>query len=82
MHAKILIVDDRVLRVGSSNLNNRSLGLDSECDVTIDARRPANHGARDTIRAIRDGLIAEHSGVTPRLVGGSGPQERLADRDD
>ena len=40
--AQFAIVDDRLLRVGSSNLNNRSLGLDSECDVTIDAALPAN----------------------------------------
>ncbi|HEY0275012.1 MAG TPA: phospholipase D-like domain-containing protein [Paenirhodobacter sp.] len=35
MHAKVMIVDDRVLRVGSSNFNNRSLRLDSECDVIL-----------------------------------------------
>jgi phosphatidylserine/phosphatidylglycerophosphate/cardiolipin synthase-like enzyme len=68
VHAKILIVDDRMLRVGSSNFNNRSLGLDSECDVTIDARLPANESAAAAIRAIRDDLIAEHLGVAPRLV--------------
>ena len=68
VHAKILVVDDRVLRVGSSNLNNRSLGLDTECDVTIDARRTANAPARPAIRAIRDGLIAEHLGAEPEEV--------------
>lgn len=60
VHAKILIVDDQVLRVGSSNMNNRSMRLDTECDMTIDARLPANHGREDRIRAIRDDLIAEH----------------------
>ena len=60
VHAKILIVDDRVLRVGSSNMNNRSMRLDTECDVTIDAALPANAGREDDIRAIRDDLIAEH----------------------
>ncbi|HEY5710889.1 MAG TPA: phospholipase D-like domain-containing protein [Allosphingosinicella sp.] len=68
VHAKILVVDDRILRVGSSNLNNRSLGLDTECDVTIDARLEANEGARPAIRAIRDGLIAEHLGVEVKEV--------------
>ena len=34
VHAKILIVDDRVLRIGSSNMNNRSMRLDTECDVS------------------------------------------------
>src|SRR3546814_15315510 len=30
VHAKIMIVDDVILRVGSSNMKNRSLGLDRE----------------------------------------------------
>ncbi|WP_380873973.1 phospholipase D/transphosphatidylase [Sphingomonas sp. DBB INV C78] len=68
VHAKILIVDDRILRVGSSNMNNRSLGLDTECDVTIDTRRPGNDACSDTIIAVRDGLLAEHLGVTPQRV--------------
>ena len=63
VHAKILIVDDRVLHIGSSNMNNRSLGLDTECDVTIDAGLPGNDGAADAIRAIRNSLMAEHLGV-------------------
>ncbi|GBH32623.1 phospholipase D-like domain-containing protein [Sphingobium xenophagum] len=60
VHAKILIVDDRLIRVGSSNMNNRSMRLDTECDVTIDTALPANAGWQDRIRAIRDDLIAEH----------------------
>ena len=35
------------------------MGLDSECDVAIDV---GSKGA-DAMRAIRDGLIAEHLGV-------------------
>jgi phosphatidylserine/phosphatidylglycerophosphate/cardiolipin synthase-like enzyme len=60
VHAKILIVDDRAIRVGSSNMNNRSMRLDTECDVTIDTALPANAGWEDHIRRIRDDLIAEH----------------------
>ena len=60
VHAKILIVDDRTLRVGSSNMNNRSMRLDTECDVTIDGALPANAGHEATILGIRDDLIAEH----------------------
>jgi phosphatidylserine/phosphatidylglycerophosphate/cardiolipin synthase-like enzyme len=62
VHAKILVVDDRVLRVGSSNMNNRSLRLDTECDVVIDTALPANAAAAPVIRAVRDGLLAEHLG--------------------
>ncbi len=65
VHAKILVIDDRVLRVGSSNLNNRSLGLDTECDVALAASDDAT-AAR--IAAIRDGLLAEHLGTDTRTV--------------
>jgi phosphatidylserine/phosphatidylglycerophosphate/cardiolipin synthase-like enzyme len=68
VHAKFLIVDDRVLRVGSSNMNNRSLRLDTECDVVIDAASPANAAAVPVIRAVRDGLLAEHLGRSPEEI--------------
>jgi len=60
VHAKVSIVDDRLLRVGSSNLNNRSQGLDSECDVIIDAALAANRGSEAAMTALRHRLIAEH----------------------
>ena len=63
VHAKILVVDEQVLHVGSSNMNNRSMRLDTECDVVIDAGLPGNGKSASAIRAIRDGLIAEHLGV-------------------
>jgi phosphatidylserine/phosphatidylglycerophosphate/cardiolipin synthase-like enzyme len=65
VHAKILIVDDRLLRVGSSNFNNRSMRLDTECDVAI----AAAGGADPTcIARIRNGLIGEHLGMAPEAV--------------
>ena len=64
-HAKILIADDRVLRLGSSNMNNRSLRLDTECDLAIEAD-DAESAAR--ITAIRDDLLAEHLGVSIEQV--------------
>lgn len=60
VHAKVTVVDDEVLRVGSSNFNNRSLRLDTECDVVIDAGREANSKERGTIAGIRNALLAEH----------------------
>ncbi|WP_310467161.1 phospholipase D-like domain-containing protein [Sphingomonas sp.] len=65
VHAKVSIVDDRLLRVGSANLNNRSQGLDSECDVIIDAALPANANTPATITALRHRLIAEHLACSP-----------------
>jgi len=62
VHAKITIVDDRLLRVGSSNFNNRSMGFDTECDLVIEAvpGRKDVQQVRDRILARRDDLIAEH----------------------
>jgi len=65
VHAKVSIVDDRLLRVGSSNLNNRSQGLDSECDVIVDAALPANRGSEVAMTALRHRLIAEHLDCAP-----------------
>jgi len=67
VHAKVSIVDDRLLRVGSSNLNNRSLGLDSECDVIIDSALESNRETPPAIAALRTRLIAEHLGVEPEM---------------
>lgn len=63
VHAKLLIVDDEILRIGSANFNNRSMGLDSECDVFIDCARPANRNCSEAIRALRHSLLAEHCGL-------------------
>jgi len=68
VHAKILIVDDQILRVGSSNMNNRSMRLDTECDVAIDCTTGNNQACAERIAAIRDDLLAEHLGVTPKVV--------------
>jgi hypothetical protein len=59
VHSKVMIVDDVLLHVGSSNLNNRSMGLDSECDLAIEAKSPQERAA---IRRVRDALLAHHCG--------------------
>ena len=56
IHAKLVVIDDRLLRVGSSNLNNRSMAVDTECDIAFEARSPAE---RASLRALRDRLIAD-----------------------
>lgn len=76
VHAKVVVVDDVSLRVGSSNLNNRSMRLDTECDVVVSAN--SRHGGaadpaaaqalRDAIAGIRDDLLAEHLGVSAAEV--------------
>jgi len=57
IHSKVIVVDDVFVRVGSSNLNNRSEGLDTECDVAVEARTLSE---RNAIAALRNRLLAEH----------------------
>jgi phospholipase D1/2 len=65
VHAKVMIVDDCILRVGSANLNNRSLGIDSECDLVVVAR---DDDMRRAIVRQRNRLLGDHCGVTPDKV--------------
>ena len=43
-------------------------GLDTECDLAIEAASPANGGTGARIRASATGLLAEHLGVAPDEV--------------
>ena len=65
LHSKLMMVDERLLRVGSANLNNRSMGLDTECDIAIEADAPHVENA---IAGLRCRLVAEHLGVEAGLV--------------
>ncbi len=68
VHAKVMVVDDRFFTMGSANLANRSMGVDSEINLAIE------HGeASPVIRSWRRRLLAEHLGVSP---------ERLATTED
>ena len=61
LHSKVMIVDDEWLRIGSSNISNRSMGVDTECDVVVEAR--GERRVAQAIRAFRDRLLAEHLGA-------------------
>ncbi|NRP21847.1 Cardiolipin synthase B [Ensifer adhaerens] len=65
VHSKVLIVDDLFLRVGSSNLNRRSEGLDTEADFSIEGR---DDGCRKGIASVCARLLAEHLASTPSEV--------------
>ncbi len=60
VHAKVMIIDDCVLKVGSANINNRSMGFDSECDV---ATRADDDASRTMIHGRLVDLLAEHLDV-------------------
>jgi phospholipase D1/2 len=66
IHSKVMIVDDRYLRVGSSNINIRSMGLDTECDLVIEG---GDSLSRAAIAAIRNDLIREHTGFEAAHIG-------------
>lgn len=65
VHAKLMIVDDLYLRIGSANLNNRSMGTDGECDVVVAARTDEE---RAEITHIRNDLLAEHLDMSEQEV--------------
>ncbi len=62
VHAKIMVVDGESIRVGSANINNRSMRLDSECDVFVSDADCEQVGKAAV--ALRNGLIAEHLGTS------------------
>ena len=60
VHSKVMIVDDRFLRIGSANLNNRSMGADTECDVAFEATSEAQ---QEYIARFRRQMIGHFCGV-------------------
>jgi phospholipase D1/2 len=67
VHAKIMIADDRILKLGSANLNNRSMGYDTECDVVVEAG-PDQPSVADQILSHRNALVGEHLGQDAETV--------------
>jgi phospholipase D1/2 len=65
VHSKVMIIDDVFLRIGSANLNNRSMATDTECDLFIEATKPAERAA---ITEIRNRLMGDHTGSSPQEV--------------
>jgi phosphatidylserine/phosphatidylglycerophosphate/cardiolipin synthase-like enzyme/uncharacterized membrane protein YdjX (TVP38/TMEM64 family) len=74
VHAKVMVVDDRLLRVASSNLSNRSMGLDCECDLAVEAE--AGSEEQRAITNIRECLLAEHLGAEADVLAEAMHQER------
>lgn len=63
IHSKLIIVDDRFLSLGSANASNRSMGLDTELNLSWETTAEGADELRDSIRRIRLSLIAEHTGL-------------------
>jgi phosphatidylserine/phosphatidylglycerophosphate/cardiolipin synthase-like enzyme len=75
-HAKVMIVDDRLVRISSANLNNRSHGFDTECEVALEAEAPAERAAvaefRDRLAGHWLGRAAAEVAEMRRLTGSLG----------
>lgn len=68
VHAKLTIIDDTLLRIGSSNINNRSFGFDTECDLSLEATGPGSAANRAEIIRLRNKLLAHWLGcVQPSI---------------
>ncbi len=68
VHAKLTIIDDDLLRIGSANINNRSFGFDSECDLSLEAQGRTAPQTRRRIAALRTRLIAHWLGCDDATV--------------
>jgi len=66
VHSKVMVVDDDLLFVGSANLNNRSMVLDTECNVALDAA--GDERVSKAIAGMRDRLLGEHLDQKEDLV--------------
>jgi phosphatidylserine/phosphatidylglycerophosphate/cardiolipin synthase-like enzyme/uncharacterized membrane protein YdjX (TVP38/TMEM64 family) len=66
IHSKVMIVDDRMARVGSANLSNRSMGFDTECDLLVES--DGNNRVEEAIIRFRNNLLGEHLGAKPEEV--------------
>lgn len=66
VHAKVMVVDDVLARVGSANLSNRSMGFDTELDLAVSSHDDPRVGS--AISGLRNRLLAEHLGSDPDTV--------------
>jgi phospholipase D1/2 len=66
VHSKVFAVDDELFSIGSANLSSRSMALDTECNLTIEAR--GGERIRAAIAHMRNRLLAEHMDTTPEAV--------------
>lgn len=66
-HSKTMVVDDTMVKVGSSNINNRSMRLDTECDLVV-VVSDDDKEQRRRVAHIRNDLLAEHLAADPETV--------------
>lgn len=62
VHSKLMIIDDEWLTLGSANISNRSMNLDTECNLIIGTslQDERSDDVRAAIAHLRNRLLAEH----------------------
>ena len=78
IHSKLSIVDDRFLSMGSANLTNRSLDLDTELNANWEAG-PGDRQLQRAIQAVRVSLLAEQIGAAAAVRPALGRQIGLVE---
>jgi phosphatidylserine/phosphatidylglycerophosphate/cardiolipin synthase-like enzyme/uncharacterized membrane protein YdjX (TVP38/TMEM64 family) len=68
VHSKLMIVDDRLVTIGSANLANRSMGLDCEIALTVEATGGEAAAVTAFAAALRARLLGEHLGCGTAAV--------------
>lgn len=75
VHAKVLIVDDEVMCIGSSNINDRSQNGDHDSEMSAVVRH------HETVKSLRMQLWMEHLGLLrPQKVGNDDDEEQKENR--
>jgi phospholipase D1/2 len=61
IHSKVLIVDNRLMTIGSANCTNRSMSFDSELNLVWECSDEGSLSA--SIARVRAQLLSEHAGI-------------------
>lgn len=89
VHSKLAFADTNAMTVGSANISNRSLTLDTEVMLTFAAVTDAH---REAMKSLRARLLAEHTGLgvdvlaqlvpsnIESLIAGGGDRDRVLAR--
>jgi len=68
VHAKVTFIDDVLVRIGSANMNNRSFGFDTECDLSMEADGPMAERQRAAIARLRTDILAHWLGCAGAVI--------------
>jgi phosphatidylserine/phosphatidylglycerophosphate/cardiolipin synthase-like enzyme len=71
IHSKLMIVDDLFITLGSANLNHRSMAVDSEINISVNAPEQA--------RALRKTIWEQLTSGLENASGGNGSKNEIAD---